>query len=95
LGVSFFRIGDQVQLHYNKPCNKCSIVTVDPQTGIKDPDGEPLKTMKTFRFLDPDTKNPDLAEKRRKIVIGPPLSILCGCGIQGQVQVGDPVYVQF
>ena len=32
-----------------KLCTRCIYTTVDPDLGIKDPNGEPLKTLKTFR----------------------------------------------
>jgi uncharacterized protein len=33
------------------PCPRCIVTTVDPETGIKDADGEPLETLKTFRRI--------------------------------------------
>ena len=33
-----------------KPCDRCTFTTVNPQTGVKHPDLEPLKTLKTYRL---------------------------------------------
>jgi uncharacterized protein len=42
------RIGDVV-LDAVKVCTRCVFTTVDPQTGLRDDDGEPLNTLKTYR----------------------------------------------
>ena len=44
------RIGD-ITLRVVKPCSRCVITTVDPETGIKGP-GEPLRTLATYRMRD-------------------------------------------
>ncbi len=45
------RIGT-VEFDVCKPCTRCILTTVDPVTGIKDAEGEPLTTLKTFRRFD-------------------------------------------
>ncbi|MET1254414.1 MOSC domain-containing protein [Aliikangiella maris] len=35
-----------------KPCSRCILTTVNPQTGIKDPQQEPLKTLTQYRKFD-------------------------------------------
>ena len=30
-------------------CTRCVLTTIDPATATKDPDGEPIRTLKTFR----------------------------------------------
>lgn len=30
-------------------CTRCVLTTIDPETAVKDPDGEPIRTLKTFR----------------------------------------------
>jgi uncharacterized protein len=42
------RIGDVV-LDAVKVCTRCVFTTVDPRTGLRDDDGEPLNTLKTYR----------------------------------------------
>ncbi|MEA3301761.1 MAG: MOSC domain-containing protein [Pseudomonadota bacterium] len=44
------QIGD-VTLRVVKPCSRCVITTVDPETGIKGP-GEPLRTLASYRMRD-------------------------------------------
>ena len=44
------RIGE-ISLRVVKPCSRCVITTVDPETGIKGP-GEPLRTLATYRMRD-------------------------------------------
>jgi len=45
------RIGS-VDFDVSKPCVRCVLTTVDPATGIKASDGEPLTTLKQFRRSD-------------------------------------------
>lgn len=42
------RIGDVV-FSIEKPCERCAFTTVDPETGEKSSDQEPLRTLATFR----------------------------------------------
>jgi uncharacterized protein YcbX len=42
------RVGG-VELEVVKPCARCVFTTVDPRTGVKAADGEPLRTLSTFR----------------------------------------------
>jgi uncharacterized protein len=45
------RIGE-VEFELVKTCTRCVFTTVDPQTGARDPSGEPLNTLKTYRRSD-------------------------------------------
>lgn len=45
------RIGT-IEFDVCKPCTRCVLTTVDPISGVKDIDGEPLATLKTFRRFD-------------------------------------------
>ena len=45
------RVGG-VELEIAKPCARCVFTTVDPLTGVKAKDGEPLRTLSTFRRKD-------------------------------------------
>jgi uncharacterized protein YcbX len=38
-----------VSLSLVKPCSRCIMTTVDPGTGIRSPEGQPLKTLATYR----------------------------------------------
>jgi uncharacterized protein YcbX len=42
------RIGE-VEFEALKPCTRCVFTTVDPETGQRDPAGEPLRTLRTYR----------------------------------------------
>ncbi len=42
------RVGD-VEFELTHPCARCVVTTIDQPTGIKSSDGEPLKTLATFR----------------------------------------------
>ncbi|WP_353222806.1 MOSC domain-containing protein [Salinisphaera hydrothermalis] len=42
------RIGDVV-FRVDKPCGRCVMITVDPATGERRPDGEPLRTLGRYR----------------------------------------------
>lgn len=42
------RIGE-VEFTAVKACSRCVFTTIDPDTGIKNPDKEPLRTLSTFR----------------------------------------------
>lgn len=88
-----FRIGTESLLHTNKTCHKCVVVNIDPETGTKDPHGEPLKTLYKFRKYDFGKESP-FYELRKKKIIGPPLSINCGFDEYGHVHVGDPILAQ-
>jgi len=45
------RLGE-VSVDLVKPCSRCIMTTVDPDTGIRCPKGEPLKTLAGFRRTD-------------------------------------------
>ncbi|RMG59741.1 MAG: MOSC domain-containing protein [Gammaproteobacteria bacterium] len=45
------RIGD-VELELVKPCSRCIVTTVDPETGERDPEREPLRTLMQYRLRD-------------------------------------------
>lgn len=71
------RIGEVV-FSIVKPCERCVFTTVDPLTGEKSPDQEPLRTLAKFR------KTPDgvlfgqnvIAENAGRIEVGMPVEIL-------------------
>ncbi|MBA1302532.1 MOSC domain-containing protein [Pseudomonas carnis] len=47
-GWKRLRIGD-VEFRVVKPCSRCILTTVDPQTGERSPDREPFATLETYR----------------------------------------------
>lgn len=42
------RVGE-VEFEITHPCTRCVVTTIDQETGNKSPDGEPLRTLATFR----------------------------------------------
>lgn len=50
-GWKRIRIGG-VEFELAKPCSRCILTTVDPETGERSSDREPLATLKTFRERD-------------------------------------------
>lgn len=69
------------------PCTRCIFTTVDPETGIKNPKAEPLKTLKSYRQIMDPIIRPLVGESP---VLGIHLGLRNSDGI---VRVGDPVYV--
>lgn len=49
------RIGD-VEFEAVKPCTRCVFTTIDPATMTRDPDGEPLRTLATYRRAPPGAR---------------------------------------
>ncbi len=50
-GWKRIRVGD-IEFDIVKPCMRCTIPTIDVERGTFDPDGEPLRTLKTYRRTD-------------------------------------------
>lgn len=72
-----FKIGE-VEFEVVKPCTRCIMTTVNPQTGTKNPEQEPLMTLKRFRQLE-----------NGEVIFGQNVIALN----QGQVKAGDSVIV--
>ncbi|KAH0550864.1 mitochondrial amidoxime-reducing component 1-like isoform X1 [Cotesia glomerata] len=82
----WIKIGSSVILRNVKPCSRCTMTRVNPETGKVDDKLEPLKTLRTFR----QQKNQD-----RIFVDGkaPILGIYCGLYSIGNVKIGDDVFL--
>ncbi|MBH3427387.1 MOSC domain-containing protein [Pseudomonas alkylphenolica] len=52
-GWKRIRIGE-MEFRVLKPCERCILTTIDPQTGERSPDREPLTTLKTYRLKEGD-----------------------------------------
>lgn len=74
------RIGMGTVFKAVKPCTRCIFTTIDPETGVKDTLGEPLKTLQTYR------KFPGLGSS-------PVMGVHLGVIVSGNVKVGDTVYL--
>ena len=77
----FSRIGDTVILHYAKPCHRCIVIQTDPETGKLIANGEPMKTLKSYRMIEPDLGSPIFANQY-------------GIDICGMVNVGDEIFAE-
>ncbi|KAK3597420.1 hypothetical protein CHS0354_040158 [Potamilus streckersoni] len=73
------QIGDKVVLRCLDPCTRCVLTTVNPITGIKSPEGEPLNTLKKFRQFS-------------KYGTSPCFGVNATPDVEGDIRVGDTVY---
>jgi len=76
----WLKIGDQVTFKNVQPCMRCIFTNIDPATGERNPQMEPLKTLKGFRV-------------NERLSTSPWFGIHLGIRSEGKVKVGDIVYV--
>jgi len=76
----WLKIGDAIFKNV-QPCIRCVFTNVDPATGERHPQMEPLKTLKSYRTFEHLSKNPKF---------GIHLGVR---GREGKVKLGDDVYV--
>ncbi|GMT23077.1 hypothetical protein PFISCL1PPCAC_14374 [Pristionchus fissidentatus] len=81
------RIGD-AQLQCFSPSTRCILTTVNPQTGEKDKDMQPLKELRQFR-LAPE------GQMRKAHGQSPCFGVNCGLVKPGYIHVGQTVYVKY
>ncbi|XP_018368957.1 PREDICTED: mitochondrial amidoxime-reducing component 1 [Trachymyrmex cornetzi] len=80
------KIGNVI-LRNVRPCTRCIFTTIDPETGIKHANAEPLKTLKTYRQISDPQIRPAIGDS-------PAMGIHLGLrGPNGIVHLGDPIYV--
>lgn len=84
----YVKIGDKVMLRRMRPCCRCVLTTVDPETGVKDPDSEPLKTLKSYKQL----TDPELRKMEGE---SPVFGVYMSADVYGQIRIGDPVCVAY
>lgn len=77
----WIKIGNHTVFKTVQPCIRCVLTNIDPATGERNPQMEPLKTLKTFRAFDEIATN------------GPYFGIHLGVRQQGKVKLGDEVFV--
>ncbi|KAJ9591661.1 hypothetical protein L9F63_001806 [Diploptera punctata] len=82
----WIKIGDNTIFQAVMLCTRCVFSTIDPDTGVMEPQKEPLKTLRGYRVL-PDP----LLEKIKDT--SPVLGVHLGIRSQGIVRIGDKVYV--
>lgn len=68
----------EAELAVGWPCSRCVLTTIDPATGERDPGGEPLATLKTFRRDGPRVMFGQNLIPRRcaEIHVGDPVAVL-------------------
>jgi len=74
----YIKIGE-CEFKAASPCSRCVFITIDPATGIKDPNGEPLKTLSTYR-----------AVSRKGVLFG----LYLIPKILGQIKIGDQLKIE-
>lgn len=79
-GWKWVKIGDKAVFKSNQPCTRCVLTNIDPATGERNPQMEPLKTLKTFRLF-------------KEVASSPVFGLHLGIRQNGRVKVGDAVYV--
>ena len=88
-----FRIGPNVEIRYDKPCNRCPIITINPLTGEKHPRMEPLRTLRSYRLVNPKDCAQN-AKIRKTIGESPYFMVNFGLVTAGNVSIGDDVLVE-
>ncbi|XP_041351136.1 mitochondrial amidoxime-reducing component 1-like [Gigantopelta aegis] len=78
---SEIRFGETTKLRCLYPTPRCTKVTVDQVTGVKNQSGEPLTTLRSFRCFPPYGQSPLLG-------------VSAAIHTPGRINVGDPVYVK-
>jgi uncharacterized protein YcbX len=73
-------IGDAIFRNI-KPCERCVMTLIDPETGISDAEKEPLVTLRSYRLLEPE------------FGLAPCMGINLVLLQPGTVRVGDKVFV--
>lgn len=76
----WIKIGEKTIFRKNQPCIRCVLTNIDPKPGERNPDMQPLKTLKEFRVF------PEIAAS-------PYFGIHLGVRQMGRVRLGDDVYV--
>lgn len=75
----WLRLGESI-LECVKPCSRCVITTVDPDTGVPDPDREPLRSLSRYRKTSAGVifGQNALHWQGRSIAVGDPVELLDG-----------------
>lgn len=73
------RIGNVV-FKYCQPCTRCIFTNINPNTAERNPDHQPLKTLKAYR-------------KFEEFGESPVMGVHLGVKVPGLITKGDPVYV--
>lgn len=77
----WLKIGNEAVFKVIQPCTRCALTTVDPMSGERSKDEEPLKTLRKYRLFQSISST------------SPVLGIHLGLRQPGRVRTGDAVYV--
>lgn len=83
----WIRIGETAVFKNVKPCTRCVLTTINPDTAIMEPKREPLRTLKGYRQL----TDPAMLKVEGS---SPALGIHLGLHNSGTVRVGDSIFVE-
>jgi uncharacterized protein YcbX len=76
----WIKIGNTAVFKVNQPCLRCVLTNINPITGERHPDMQPLKTLKEFRVFP-------------KIAASPFFGIHLGVRQKGHIKLGDDVFI--
>ncbi|KAL4709850.1 hypothetical protein ACJJTC_000337 [Scirpophaga incertulas] len=83
---SFVKIGETV-FEVLKPCARCTLTTIDPETGERNSKTEPLETLRSYR----QTDDPHMRQASgNSPLMGLQMALRSG---SGEVTLNDPIYV--
>ncbi|XP_075212159.1 mitochondrial amidoxime-reducing component 1-like [Lycorma delicatula] len=82
----WIKIGDTVIMRGFKPCTRCAMITLDPDTGKRDPNVQPLKTLRSYRKL----TEPAAIKLEGD---SPAFGRYFGLYQKGNISVGDTIYL--
>ncbi|KAM7347789.1 uncharacterized protein YcbX-like [Cochliomyia hominivorax] len=74
------RIGDEAIFRKVAPCTRCIFPNINVKTGERDPQGNPLKELKSYRLLNDK--------------VSPSLGIHLGLRQAGSIKANDVIYVE-
>ncbi|XP_055383096.1 mitochondrial amidoxime reducing component 2 isoform X2 [Condylostylus longicornis] len=75
----WIKIGDDVIMRTLAPCYRCIVPNIDPEKAERNPNTEPLKTLKTYRIPKGSTS--------------PMMGLQLGIRQNGKIKRGDTIYV--
>ncbi|XP_045502631.1 mitochondrial amidoxime-reducing component 1-like [Colias croceus] len=83
----FVKIGENI-FEVIKPCTRCIMTTIDPETGLRHSRAEPVETLKTYRQIeDPVLRKSEKNSPR----LGLQMALRSPPG--GRISLNDPIYV--
>ncbi|CAH0400426.1 unnamed protein product [Chilo suppressalis] len=83
----FIKIGENV-FEILKPCTRCLLTTVDPETGVRNAKTEPLETLRSYRLIEDPVLRKAVGNSPR---MGLQMALRSESG--HQVALGDPIYI--